>query len=92
VRLVHSTEYARKNGSILKFEKSIDRSNHLAARARELVHLIFLVFLVSLVSLNKSNKIDQASKIHWLSLVVLQFVVRGLSDSTRESKRTKHTT
>jgi hypothetical protein len=59
VRLVHSTENARKNGNILSFKKSKDPSNHVAARGGELVHLVFLVYLVSLASLNKSNKIDQ---------------------------------
>jgi len=61
VRLVHSTKHARKNGSILNFEKSQDPSNHLVARGRELVYLVFLGFLVSLVSLNKRNKINQTN-------------------------------
>lgn len=74
MRLVHSTENARKNGNILNFKKSKDPFNHVAARSEDLVHLVnpvYLVYSVSLVSLNKSNKIDQTYTINTPGLAVL---------------------
>jgi len=43
-----------------------------------LVFLVYLVFLVSLASFDKSNRIDLTDKIHWLSPIVLCFIVRSL--------------